>query len=118
MIQLDTLMYLLSDHVFSFGLYEVAETLFEENFQIYGLAQKEMNDGLFRSFQKSQFTLGIEYLRFMKRMDTSIQSLACVSGSIWSRVMKKSFSELTACLEPLVSDDIILDGTILLLYLF
>lgn len=42
MIQLDTLIYLVSDHVFSFGLYEVGEALFEENFQMYSLAQKEV----------------------------------------------------------------------------
>lgn len=70
-----------------------------------------MSDGLFKSFKKGQYTLAIEYLRFMKRVDSSIQSLACVSGSIWSKVMKNAVGDISASLDPLVSDDIILDGT-------
>lgn len=124
MIQLDTLIYLVSDHVFSFGLYDIGEALFEENFQMYSLAQKEVpriftpntnnvlkvSDGLVKAFKRGQYTLAVEYLRFMKRVDSSIQSLACVSGSIWTKVMKNQITEISAALDPLVVDDVILDG--------
>lgn len=73
-----------------------------------------MNDGLFKSFKKGQYTLSVEYLRFMKRIDSSIQSLACVSGSIWSKIMKNTIADIPASLDPLVTDDIILDGTLLM----
>lgn len=42
MIQMDTLLYLVSDHVFPFAAFLVAEGIFEENFYIYGLTQKEV----------------------------------------------------------------------------
>lgn len=41
-IQLDTLLYLVTDHVFSFGLFDIADAVFEENFQMYNIAQKEV----------------------------------------------------------------------------
>lgn len=47
MVQLDTLLYLVSDHVFVFGEYEVGEKLFDDNFYIYELAQKEVFQVLF-----------------------------------------------------------------------
>jgi hypothetical protein len=69
-----------------------------------------MSDGLFKAFKKGQYTLAIEYLRFIKRVDSSVQSLACVSGSIWSKLMKNAVADISVSLGPMVSDDIILDG--------
>lgn len=70
-----------------------------------------MSDGLFKSLKKGQYSLAIEYMRFMKRIDNSLQSLSCVSGSIWSKVMNKSLSDIASSIDPLVFNDTILDQT-------
>lgn len=65
-----------------------------------------------KALQRAQYTLAVEFLRFMKRMDTSLQSLACVAGTIWAKVMKQPVDELALALEPLIGDEeILLDGT-------
>ena len=56
--------------------------------------------------------MAAELFKLLRKLDSSIQSLSCISGAIWCRLMNCEYGQIHDVLMRMDSEDVILDGII------
>ena len=110
-IQLDTLAYLLSDHLLDLGDLTHAEAFFHEAFFIYDDNRSNSWSLLADAFGRGAYAQVPELYRFAQRLEHSIQAVACILGTIRIELLrpKQTLEQLGAYLTGLRADELLFE---------
>lgn len=109
-LQLDTLAYLISDHLLELGDFEHAELFFHESFYIYDENRTQSWSLIAEAFSRGSYSNVPEFYEFARRLEYSMQAVACICGTIRTELMTKDLEMIASYLEGLKSDELLFDS--------
>lgn len=108
-LQLDTLAYLISDHLIELGEFEHAELFFHESFFIYDENRTQSWSLIAEAISRSSYANVPEFFEFARRLEYSIQAVACICGTIRHELLTRDLETLSSYLEGLKPEELIFD---------
>lgn len=108
-LQLDTLAYLISDHLIELGDLEHAEIFLHESFFIYDENRTQSWSLIAEAISRSSYANVPEFFEFARRLEYSIQAVACICGTIRHELLTRDLQTLSNYLEGLKSEELIFD---------
>ncbi|PJF17391.1 hypothetical protein PSACC_02847 [Paramicrosporidium saccamoebae] len=106
-LQLDTLAYIISDHLLELGDLEHAELFFHESFFIYDENRTQSWSLIAEAFSRGSFSNVPEFYEFARRLEYSLQAVACICGTIRTELLTKDLEIVASYLEGLKPDDLL-----------
>jgi hypothetical protein len=106
-LQLDTLAYIISDHLLELGDLEHAELFFHESFFIYDENRTQSWSLIAEAFSRGSFSNVPEFYEFARRLEYSLQAVACICGTIRTELLTKDLEVVASYLEGLKPDDLL-----------
>lgn len=110
-IQIDTISYILFDHLINLGSYEAASYFFEDSILTYDENNSTTWSIIFESFNRERYALLPDLFNFSTRFENSIQSIACFCGLIRSRILRFSHNEFCEFLRTVDIEDFLFDSS-------
>lgn len=93
-LQLDTLAYLISDHIVALGGFESAETFFQDTFFLYEECRNQSWSLIAEAFHSETYSHITDFYEFLKRLERSIQAVACVLKIVQIELLTKPLDVL------------------------
>lgn len=116
-IQLDTLSYLVSDHLISLINLENSDLFFHESFFVYEDSRTQSWNLICESLLRDNYTNIAEFFEFSQKLEHSIQAVSCIVNTIRLELLTKSLNDVFSYLNALNSEELNFDSTISFLYL-
>lgn len=108
-IQLDTLAYLISDHLIDLADLEHTEVFFQEAFFIYEDNRANSWSLINEAFARESFSNIPEFYDFSRRLENSIQAVSCIVGTIRAELLTKSLEDVVGYLQALRPEELAFD---------
>lgn len=107
-LQIDTLSYVLSDHLIELGDPH-ADVFFQESYLIYDDSRTSSWSLLAEAFSRESYHNVVEFYEFSRRLEYSIQAVACICGSIRFELLNRNFEIISDYLMNLKPEELLLD---------
>lgn len=107
-LQIDTLSYVLSDHLIELGDPH-ADVFFQESYLIYDDNRTSSWSLLAEAFSRESYHNVVEFYEFSRRLEYSIQAVACICGSIRFELLNRNFESIRDYLMNLRPEELLLD---------
>lgn len=108
-IQIDSLAYILSDHLLNLGNMADADTFFHEAFFIYDDNRTQSISALSDLFLKNSYSRIPEFYELFTRLEHSIQSVSCILQTIRSEFLQMPLGKIKEYLEFMKTEELIFD---------
>lgn len=109
-IQIDTLSYIISDHLINLGDFSDSEAFYHESFFLYDDNRTQTLEVMNECFLNGKYSRIREFYELFTRLEHSIQSIACILETIRSQILLCSWSDLKVYLSNLRSEELYFDG--------
>jgi hypothetical protein len=112
-IQIDTLSYIISDHLINIGDFADSEAFYHESFFLYDDNRTQTLEVMNECFLTGKYSRIREFYELFTRLEHSIQSIACILETIRSQILLSSLGDLKVYLSNLRSEELFFDGTVI-----
>jgi len=109
-IQVDSLSYLISDHLLNLGNVNDCEVFFHESFFLYDDNRTQTLAGIGESCIKQLYSRIPEFYELFIRLEHSIQSVGCIIETVRAEILCKPVVEMTSYLRALKTEELLFDG--------
>lgn len=109
-IQIDSLSYLISDHLLNLGDVNDAEAFFHESFFLYDDNRTQTLSVIAESCLRGSYSNIPEFYSLFTRLEHSIQSVACIVEVIRTELLFKPVSHLVEYVNGMKSDELLFTG--------
>lgn len=109
-LQLDTLAFLISDHILELGDLQHAETFFHESFYIYDENRMSSWSLIAETLSRGSYANAPEFYEFARRLEYSMQAVACICGTIKTEMITKDVEDISTYLAGLKAEELIFDA--------
>lgn len=117
-IQIDSLSYLIADHLLNLGDLNDAEVFFHESFFLYDDNRTQTLTVIAESCLKENYSKIPEFYSLFTRLEHSIQSVACIVETIRTELLFKPVSHLVEYVNGMKSEELLFTGKHTLLSTF
>ena len=112
-IQLDTLSFLISDHLLNLVNLEHSDMFFHESFFIYEDSRTQSWNLICESLMRDNYSTISEFFEFSRKLEHSIQAVSCIVNTIRLELLTKSFNDVFSYLNALNPEELSFDGTLI-----
>jgi hypothetical protein len=111
-IQLDTLSFMVSDHLISLINLENSDLFFHESFFVYEDSRTQSWNLICESLLRDNYTNIAEFFEFSQKLEQSIQAVSCIVNTIRLELLTKPLNDVFSYLNALNPDELNFDSTI------
>ncbi len=108
-LQLDTLSYMISDHIVELGDTTDSEHFFHDSFYIYDDNRTQSWGFIAQALSRASYSNVAEFYEFARRLEYSLQAVACICGTIRTELLCKPFEVVSSYVQGLIPEELFFD---------